>query len=64
MLDNKKYSHYGASRLCEASSARARFWSLRSLGWVSDKRGSLRSQDRREHNTESTDVTANPITSE
>ena len=34
------YSHYGASRLCEAASRR----DVRgSLGWMSDKRGSLRS---------------------
>ena len=31
---NIKHSHYGASRLCEASSARARFWSLRSHMYV------------------------------
>ena len=37
------YSHYGASRLCEAASRRDVRGSLRSLGWMSDKRGSLRS---------------------
>ena len=38
-----KYSHYGASRLCEAASQQDVRGSLRLLGWMSDKRGSLRS---------------------
>ena len=37
------YSHYGASRLCEAASRQDVHGLLRSLEWVSDKRGSLRS---------------------
>ena len=44
-VKNKIYtnSHYGASRLCEAASRHDVRGSLRSLGWMSDKLGSLHS---------------------